>query len=520
MRRLAGLLALVLLAACAEERADAPPQIPRPALDRVDPAIRGQIEQAQTQLQTALADPATGPKRRAAAWGDLGNTFHAYELVAAARECYRQAIALAPDDARWPYFLGRLERSWGDPEAAVRALRRSVALDPGQIAPWVALGETLLDQNLGAQARPAFEAALGIAPASAPAAVGLAKIALAEGRVEEARDRLLAALAAQPEADAIHHHLARAYRRLGDERAVERHLRRAGARQPTLADPWFERIEERRLGTHNLMTQAQQASRAGRLEEAMAIYRRILAAEPAHRRAWTNLGAALARQGRLDEAQAALERACALDPADALARFNLGTVLLRRADPRAAAELEASLAADPRQPAARFNLATAYRLADRHEDALAQYDALIELAAANPTARFWRALTLQRLGRHRAARDGLEAALRIEPDSLMLQAALARLLASNPEAAVRDGARALELARRAVAASPVWEHRRTLAMALAETGAFAAALDAQRQALADARSRGVPAAVLAELENELRGYAEGRPARLSWWLPT
>lgn len=519
MRWIAFVLALALGVACGQRPSGDATAIPRPALDRFDPAIREQIGQAQARLEAELADSAAEPARRAAAWGDLGNTFHAYELVAAARDCYATAGALAPEDPRWPYFLGRLERSWGDPEAAIRELRRAIALDPRQVPARVALGEVLLERGQTAAAEPVFREALDLSPACAPAAVGLAKVLLEGGRVAEARDLLQGALEAQPAADAIHHHLARAFRRLGEAERAADHLRLAGARQPTVADPLLERIEERRLGTHNQMTKGQRATRAGRFDEAIGIYRSVVAADPSHRRAWTNLGAALARQGRLPEAQEALERALALDPGDPVARFDLGTILLRRGDPRAAAELEASLAVAPRQPAARFNLATAYRQAGRHEAALAQYDALVELASSNPTARYWRSLTLLRLGRPRDARADLEDGLRLAPGSILLESTLARLLATSRDPAVRDGARALELARRAIAAPPAWESRRTLAMALAETGAFAAAVAEQGGALAEARSLGATADLLAVLEAERRRYSAGEPTRLAWWLP-
>lgn len=519
MRRIVVVVALGLCVACGRRPRGDVTAIPKPPLERFDPKIREQIGEAQAALERELANPAATPGTRAAGWGDLGNTFHAYELVAAARDCYATAGALAPDDPRWPYFRGRLERSFGDPDAAIRELRRAIALDPRQVPARVALGEILLERAQSGAAEPVLREALELSPACAPAAVGLAKVALEAGRVAEARDLLLGALAAQPAADSIHHHLARVYRRLGEADRAEDHLRRAGARQPTVADPLLEKVELRRLGTHNLMTTAQRATRAGRYDEAIGIYRRVLATDPSHRRAWTNLGTALARQGKLAEAQEALERALALDPSDPLARFDLGTVLLRRGDPRAAAELEASLAVSPRQPAARFNLATAYRLAGRHEAALAQYDALVELASANPTARYWRALTRLRLGRPRDARADLEEGLRLAPGTLLLESTLARLLATSRDPEVRDGARALDLARRALAAPPAWESRRTLAQALAETGAFAAAVDEQARALAEARQLGAPAELLASLEAEGREYAAGRPIRLDGWQP-
>lgn len=433
-----GLLA-GLLVACAVPEEVATVAIPTPPLTGFDPTIREQIETARAELAAGLADASVSAEQQAALWGDLGNTFHAYELVTAARTCYQQAIDRAPIDARWPYFLGQLERELGEAALAIRGLGRAVELDPDWVPGWVALGETLLAMGQPAEARPALAAALERLPACAPAQVGLAKIALDEGRLEEAHQRLSAALAAQPEASAIHHHLARLARRLGQPEEADRHMALAGPRQPSIADPWMARVEGRRLGTHNLMTRAQQATRANRIEESIRLYRQILAAEPDHVRARTNLGAALARQGRLEEAQRELERAVALNSAEPVARFDLGTVLLRRGDPGAADQLAAAVALDPRQPAARLNLATAHRLAGRHEEAVTHYRALVALAPASPTGYYWLALSELRLGRPQAGFKTLDDGLARTSGAPLLQEALARLRASCPEVAICDG---------------------------------------------------------------------------------
>lgn len=87
------------------------------------------------------------------------------------------------------------------------------------------------------------------------------------------------------------------------------------------------------------------------LPEAIAAYRRALAAAPALR--WHYLlGVALADSGDLAAAAAAYAAAVRLSPTDGLANYRLGTALLLRGDPQAAAAaLEQALAAMPDSPA-------------------------------------------------------------------------------------------------------------------------------------------------------------------------
>ena len=66
---------------------------------------------------------------------------------------------------------------------------------------------------------------------------------------------------------------------------------------------------------------------AGRLAEAEACYRRVLAAQPSHAVAYSNLGITLKDQGRLDEAVAAYRQAVGIKPDYAVAHSNLGNAL-------------------------------------------------------------------------------------------------------------------------------------------------------------------------------------------------
>lgn len=69
---------------------------------------------------------------------------------------------------------------------------------------------------------------------------------------------------------------------------------------------------------------------AGRLDEAVAGYRRTLALRPDDPEIHNNLGVALRGQGRLDEAVASYGRALALRPDYPEAHGNLAMVLLAR----------------------------------------------------------------------------------------------------------------------------------------------------------------------------------------------
>ncbi len=84
------------------------------------------------------------------------------------------------------------------------------------------------------------------------------------------------------------------------------------------------------------------------------------------------------------------------------------------------------------------------------------------------------------------ARDRLEEGLEVLPNNLDLKDVLARHLAACPDRAVRDGRRAVELARELYNKVPSQESIETLAMALAEDGQFEEAIAWQNQLLRDA----------------------------------
>src|SRR5262249_19975330 len=65
----------------------------------------------------------------------------------------------------------------------------------------------------------------------------------------------------------------------------------------------------------------------GKLDDAVAAYRKQLEIKPDDEKAWYNLGIVLAKQGKLDDAVAAFRKHLEIKPDDASAWYNLGIVL-------------------------------------------------------------------------------------------------------------------------------------------------------------------------------------------------
>ena len=129
------------------------------------------------------------------------------------------------------------------------------------------------------------------------------------------------------------------------------------------------------------------AHRAGRRDEARALYARLLARAPQDAGIWTNLGVLLREAGAHDLALAAQERAFALAPESRAVLNNLANILGDIGEnTRALALRRRLIAANPDSPAQRAMAGKALRALGRHdegirllEDALAHHPGDAEL---------------------------------------------------------------------------------------------------------------------------------------------
>ncbi len=155
--------------------------------------------------------------------------------------------------------------------------------------------------------------------------------------------------------------------------------------------------------------------RAGRLADAEAIYRQVLAAHPDHAGALNLLGALAYQVGRHDVACELIGRALALHPDFAEAHNNLGATL-RAAGDLARAETRRALALTPLYHEARLNLGILLWQSGQPAAAAEQYRAILEQVPDHADALNNLGNALYDLGQPDAAGDSFCRALAIKPD--------------------------------------------------------------------------------------------------------
>lgn len=231
--------------------------------------------------------------------------------------------------------------------------------------------------------------------------------------------------------------------------------------------------------------------------------------------AFCNLGYALLREGRAREAVPDYEKALELDPDYALAHNDLGHILLDSGKTdEAIAHFQRAIHVAPGFYEARFNLGEAFLKSGRLDDAAAQFAKALELRPNLPEAEYQLGNIYKREGRLGDAAAHYGAALKLRPNFVPACNQLAWLLAAAPDASLRNGAKAVELAS---FAEKLTEGRDaivlgTLAAGYAEAGKFPEAIAAatRAQAMANAQTN---AALARVLETQLNLYRSGSPVR-------
>lgn len=228
----------------------------------------------------------------------------------------------------------------------------------------------------------------------------------------------------------------------------------------------------------------------GRFEDALADLDRVVEAEPALVEARLRRATCLLRLERWADAEGGFRGALEMQPRpreEAGARTYLASLVAARGDAAGALEqLETAVAVDPKFPAARTALGARYAEVGRWDDAAEQYAAVVEARPEDVPARLAGATALIYAGRHAEARDVLEAGLEAVPGDGRIEDVLARHLAVSPDRDVRDGPRAVELARRVRERWDTVQSAETLAMAYAEARDFEQAIRWQQTAIEEA----------------------------------
>jgi protein O-mannosyl-transferase len=192
-----------------------------------------------------------------------------------------------------------------------------------------------------------------------------------------------------------------------------------------------------------------------------------------------SLASVLVHRGRIDEAISHYDKAIDMRPDYGDPYLNLGNLLFQQGRVGdAMAHWEKALETQPRDAAFHALLGDAFLRAGSHKVAIAEYERAARISAQDPLSRN----------------------------------NLAWLLATSSSASIRDGNRAMELAKEAVRLSRGKDpnYLRTLAAAFAEAGHFVEAKETARQALQAAELRGNSSLVNA-LRDEMALYELDMP---------
>jgi tetratricopeptide (TPR) repeat protein len=251
----------------------------------------------------------------------------------------------------------------------------------------------------------------------------------------------------------------------------------------------------------------------GRMDAAITCFQQALQIEPDFAEAHNNLGNALLQMGKVDAAITHCQRALQISPEDAQARLNLGNALFRKGGVGdAITQYRKALQIDPAFAMAHNNLGTVLRQEGRVDEAITEYQKALQIKPNEAEFHNNLGKALQQKGRVGEAISQYREALQIQPEDPGIQNNLAWLLATCSEASLRNGSKAVELARRANALTGGENPAilRTLAAAFAEAGRFPEAMETAQRALrlAGAQSN---TGLAGALQSEMKLYKAGLP---------
>jgi tetratricopeptide (TPR) repeat protein len=252
-----------------------------------------------------------------------------------------------------------------------------------------------------------------------------------------------------------------------------------------------------------------------KLAEAVEHYSQALRINPDLVRAHNGLGRVLAQQGNLSAGIDHFRRAIEIEPDNLEARYYLVGALAQQGKlDEAVGYLSSELRADPQFAQLHWELGAAFVQQGRLEEAVAAYRQAVSLRPDVSHFRFSLGVALHRSGQVEAGNAEFREAKRADPHWPAAACQTAWILATHPDAKVRDGALALELAKQASEATgnrwPAFLD--ALAAAYAETGNFSDAVTTAREALRLAAS-GPQAKVAKQIEERLNCYERHQPFR-------
>jgi protein O-mannosyl-transferase len=343
--------------------------------------------------------------------------------------------------------------------------RTTIARNPSS---WLAqgdLGYTLFGKGDTAAAMAQYNKALELNPDYADAHFNLGSALLQLGKSDEAIVHYQRALQIRPNDSSGHYNLGNALFAKGEVDGAIAQFRLALELNPAFADA---------LNNLGLALFAK-----GEVDEAILQYTQALQLNPAHYKTHNNLARALLRNRRIDEAIVHCQQALQISPNNAEAHSTFGSALLQKGSV---------------------------------DEAIAHFQQALQIKPADAETQCNLGIALFQKGSVAEAIAHFQQALQIKPDDAAAMINLAWVLATTPQASLRNGTQAVGLAQQANqlagGKNPFTLH--VLAAAYAEAGRFGDAIESAQKAVDLARASG-QTDLMNQISGELKLYAAGLP---------
>jgi len=253
----------------------------------------------------------------------------------------------------------------------------------------------------------------------------------------------------------------------------------------------------------------------GKIDDAIAHYRSALQMQPDWWDAEYNLGIALSAKGQVDEAILHSEKAVAMRPTDPDAQVSLANLLFQKGSiDEAIAHYQKAISVRPDDFLARYGLGHALLEKGELDRAIQACRSALLLRPLDADCHTTLAIALDEKGNPPEAIQHYNKALELAPKSIPTLTNLAWLLATSQDASLRNGPKAIELAKQAdqLVGGTNALVLGTLAAAYAENGEFANAIETAHSAVQLARMHSEESLVR-DLDQQIALYELGIPYR-------
>ena len=403
-------------------------------------------------------------ERNATAHGNLAIAYAAKGDYPSARKHCDAALAADPSDYISWHLLGCLDLLAGQPQESIRHLRSALRWRPDAADTWFQLGRAFAATEAVSDAIVNFQTAVRFDPDLAAAYNNLGAAYLFQGRRDDALKAFAETVRIEPKSAESHYNLGTTLVDGGRLQEGEAQLAEAVRLNPTNVEA--------------LAALAGVLASEGRTNESFTQFQAATNACPRTAEARFKLGNALLTSGFTNQSAAAFAESLRLEPTVTQHLLETAKKLLAQGQLQGAlVRLQAVVRLEPGNAEAHDRLGLLLANSAKLDEAAAQLAEAARLAP-QPETLYHLGLVLGRQGKLDQALVPLRRVVQMSPGSAIALNDLAWILATAPQAELRNGAEAVALAERAARAAGGDNLRvlSTLAAAYAEAGRFAEAV--------------------------------------------